>query len=148
MELRNATAEDLDHILALEEETFPETAFSRATFLYYLGSRSSRVRVLEHDDILSGYVVYTLQNEPPVAYIDSIAVQATYRGRGLGRAMMEHVRRAALEQGAERVKLHVRASNQAAQAFYRALGFRRTGSVSSYYRDGENALVMELDLAQ
>jgi ribosomal-protein-alanine N-acetyltransferase len=50
----------------------------------------------------------------------------------------------ASEVGASRVGLEVRVSNFAAQALYRAHGFRGSGLRKSYYRDtGEDALMME-----
>lgn len=144
MQLREATREDLDHILELERQTFPETAFSRATFLYYMDSASSRVRLLIAGDEPVGYVVYTVRGHPPLVYVDSIAVEPEHRGQGYGRRMMEHVSTVASESGIRYVKLHVRESNSRARDFYRALGFERAGTVESYYRDGEDACVMRL----
>ena len=144
MHLREATTADLDHILELEQETFPETAFSRGTFLYYMDAASSRVCLLIAEHAPVGYVVYTVRGHPPVVYVDSIAVEPEHRGKGYGRRMMEHVREAARRAGVRHVKLHVRESNHRAQDFYRALGFEAVGTVESYYRNGEDACIMRL----
>ncbi len=145
--LRPATPDDLDIILELERETFPETAFSRATFLYYIDSDSSSVRVLEDDGILAGYVVYSVRQQAAAVYVDSIAVRPDYRRQGLGRRMMAEVREAAAARNAQFVQLHVRESNCCAIHFYRALGFERAGRAPYYYRDGEDACIMRLDLS-
>ena len=50
----------------------------------------------------------------------------------------------ATQVGVARLGLEVRVSNFAAQALYRAHGFRVSGLRKSYYRDtGEDALMME-----
>jgi [ribosomal protein S18]-alanine N-acetyltransferase len=55
------------------------------------------------------------------------------------------------EQGAQRVLLEVRQSNAAAQALYRALGFRTDGLRRRYYpasaSQREDAVLMSIDLA-
>lgn len=147
MSIRPATLNDLYRILDLEQKTFTETAFSRATFLYYMHSDSSRVQVIEYEGVLAGYVVYTFRAEPLTVYVDSVAVRPEYRRQGMGRRMMDEVRDAAAGHGAQCIKLHVRASNERAIDFYIALGYERAGGVDSYYRDGEDACIMRLDLS-
>jgi RimJ/RimL family protein N-acetyltransferase len=49
------------------------------------------------------------------------------RGRGLGRRLAEAAIRAAFSQGVERIELEVFASNAAAIALYRRLGFQVEG---------------------
>ena len=51
-----------------------------------------------------------------------------YRGRGLGRQLAVHAIRAARQMGIERIELEVFASNTAAIALYRALGFVTEGT--------------------
>ena len=48
--------------------------------------------------------------------------------------------------GMERAVLEVRRYNQPAIALYRTLGFREKGLRHRYYADGEDALLMELEL--
>jgi ribosomal protein S18 acetylase RimI-like enzyme len=52
------------------------------------------------------------------------------RGRGYGRALVEHVERLLLERGSPKINLQVRASNPAAVAFYRRLGYAQDESIS------------------
>lgn len=49
---------------------------------------------------------------------------------------------------AEVATLEVRASNEAAQQLYRSMGFETAGVKKQYYKNGEDALVMQLLLAQ
>ncbi|MDI3339556.1 MAG: GNAT family N-acetyltransferase [Sphaerobacter sp.] len=54
-----------------------------------------------------------------------VAVRKSYRGRGVGRAVMEHLLRLAREQGSRLVTLNAQTH---ALSFYESLGFRPIGS--------------------
>ncbi len=76
-----------------------------------------------------------------------VVVAPGERRRGLGRQLTE-VLCATLEAlGAQRVLLEVRAANTAARALYLSVGFEEVARRRSYYRDGEDALVLARDLA-
>lgn len=60
-------------------------------------------------------------------YVDALAVDAGARRRGVGQALLERADELALESGARVVALDTGLENSAAQAFYEASGFRRTG---------------------
>jgi len=55
--------------------------------------------------------------------VDQLAVEPAQRRRGIGRRLMTAVAERAAQCGASRVELTVRAHNEAAMAFYAALGF-------------------------
>jgi GNAT superfamily N-acetyltransferase len=57
-------------------------------------------------------------------YVQDLFVSPAARGRGLGRELIDAVRRQAAEQGARYVKLTVYDRNPAALAFYHAMGFQ------------------------
>lgn len=59
----------------------------------------------------------------PVLLLEDVIVSADYRGRGLGRRLIEHVLAWAREEGMARVTLLTDADNDRAQATYGRLGF-------------------------
>jgi ribosomal protein S18 acetylase RimI-like enzyme len=63
-------------------------------------------------------------------WMNYLAVAPRFRGRGLGRALVEHVERLLHERGCPKVNLQVRATNPAAVAFYRRLGYVQDESIS------------------
>jgi ribosomal protein S18 acetylase RimI-like enzyme len=63
-------------------------------------------------------------------WMNYLAVAPRFRGRGLGRALVEHVERLLLERGCPKVNLQVRATNPEAVAFYRRLGYAQDESIS------------------
>ena len=66
-----------------------------------------------------------LQYSPPAgeAYIDGIAVDPDYRGKGVGTAMMAALEAWAVGQGLWVIRLEVVDTNSRAQGLYRRLGF-------------------------
>ncbi len=62
-------------------------------------------------------------------FVTNIAVFPAYRSRGIGRALVQ----AALSASIDRLALEVRASNTAAIALYRSLGFVQDGCRPRFY---------------
>ena len=79
--------------------------------------------------------------------VDNVAILPQYRGRGLGRALMQAFLQQAALRGCRRVTLEVRPSNTAARRLYASLGFAEEGLRRDFY-DGprEDALLCGLDL--
>lgn len=71
-------------------------------------------------------------------YIDEIAVAASYRGRGIGRLLMEKIHRWAQEQGVAEIELKVWERNGRAINFYEKLGYQKWRRTMRYAVDGEN----------
>jgi ribosomal protein S18 acetylase RimI-like enzyme len=76
------------------------------------------------------------------AHLVLLAVQPRFRRHGIGRALVDWLLASARTAGIESVHLELRASNEAAQRFYRALGFSETMIVPRYYGDREAAMRM------
>jgi GNAT superfamily N-acetyltransferase len=69
-------------------------------------------------------------NDPHKDIARKLAVAPAFRGRGFGRAMMQHVEAALTERGCPKLNLQVRKSNGEAVAFYRHLGYVEDESLS------------------
>lgn len=92
----------------------------------------SAVFVADAGGKLAGAVIAILRRvspEVPVlvqrryAWVDTLVVKQAYRRRGLGRALMEHVHRWAVERGVNEVELNVWEFNEAAISLYTQLGY-------------------------
>jgi [ribosomal protein S18]-alanine N-acetyltransferase len=98
---------------------------------------------------LAAFVISRLAADQ--AEILSIAVSASYRGRGLARKLLDvHLRRLAAY-GTNSVFLEVDERNAPARRLYTRLGFREIGRRESYYAsagiEAGAALVLRRDLA-
>ena len=76
-----------------------------------------------------------------------VGTDPAWRRRGIARELLAHVAADARNLGAQTVSLEVRASNEGAQALYKALGLAPVGTRPRYYSDREDALIMQSDLA-
>jgi len=81
---------------------------------------------------------------PGQAHITTIAVHPRWRGRGLGKYILLMAIQQAARHPIRFVTLEVRASNRVAQRLYTGVGFRFVGVQRGYYRDGEDAWLMQL----
>lgn len=76
-------------------------------------------------------------------HINSMAVDARYRRRGLARTMLRRILALGAAGGATSATLEVRESNRAGRALYEGLGFRVEGVRRGYYEQpSEDALIM------
>jgi ribosomal-protein-alanine acetyltransferase len=142
--LRPATPADLDAIMALEMATFPTDAWSPALMAEELASPHGHYLVAEDAD--GAIVAYAGLRAPagsPQGDIQTIAVAAHARRRGLGRELLTALLDEARRRGAEEVFLEVRADNPGAQELYRAFGFEEIAVRPNYYQpDGVDAVIM------
>ena len=72
-----------------------------------------------------------------------VGVDPAWRRHGIARELLSRVASDARDLGARTCSLEVRAGNEGAQAFYRALGFESLGKRPRYYSDGEDGLIMQ-----
>lgn len=78
--------------------------------------------------------------------IQNLVTLPQFRRRGIAASLLEHaIERSRLE-GLSSIWLEVRASNQPAIKLYERFGFSTNGTRSSYYPDGEDALMMTYEV--
>jgi ribosomal-protein-alanine N-acetyltransferase len=102
---------------------------------------AARCWVAEVDgQVAAGLVIWLIVDE---AHVATLATHPHFRRQGIARKLLIHALCEAWGEGARRAFLEVRASNQAAQDLYRALGFVEDGRRPRYYKDnGEDAILM------
>lgn len=148
MEFRRLTKSDLASVMDLENKTFEAEAWSEESMLSELEANHSHYYGL-FDGTLVGYAGLRLSPLDYAADVQTIAVAAEKRGKGLGRKLMDRLLEVAKQSGAEQVFLEVKASNVSAIALYRSLGFAQIDLRKGYYQpSGEDALVMRLQVRQ
>lgn len=149
--------EDIAEVMEIERRAFsmpwPMRAYEQELFrnpnAHYLVLRPREVRTVgpmfppPRLPIL-GYGGFWLV--PDEAHISTIAIDAPWRGRGLGELMFLALIEEAIALGANLITLEVRASNLVAQNLYRKYGLGVVGRRPRYYRDNnEDALVMSVE---
>jgi len=81
------------------------------------------------------------------AHLDLLAVAPAYRRLGIARQLLEWLEKCAVVAGIFTVALEVRADNEAAQLFYKRLGYRTISQLPGYYQGVEAAIRMGRDLS-
>ena len=99
---------------------------------FFTGKRGQLMTVAEADGRLAGFCQVLLP-EGRHMVIDLVCVDQAFRGRGVGRAMIEA---AGVLSGREHVRSGTQLVNFAALAFYRALGFRIVSAQHVFHYHG------------
>ena len=145
--IREATLEDLAQIMVLEQACFVNDAWSEAMMESELVASHTYYIVAIYEDTLVGYGGLSKLAGSSTADIQTIAVDKTHRGLGIGRKLMFALHAQARELGAKEIFLEVRADNSVAQKLYKVFGFKQIGVRKKYYQpDGVDAFVMKTDL--
>ena len=119
----------------------PAEAWSVAMFAAQLGLPGVFALFVEAGGVLVARVA------ADEAEILTLAVAPGARRAGMGRALVRAAAARAREAGAARLFLEVASANAGALALYVGCGFARVGQRRRYYADGDDAVVMALDLA-
>jgi ribosomal-protein-alanine N-acetyltransferase len=155
-EIRRMTAADLERVLALADSLPEAPHWSQSAWLNALNSqidpestprRIAIVAAGPQPGSIHGYAVASLL--PPQAELETIAVAPESQRQGLGQLLFRASAAELKAAGVDELLLEVRASNRPALAFYRTLGFVKTGLRPGYYVDPiEDAIQMRLLLAE
>ncbi|MEW2621145.1 ribosomal protein S18-alanine N-acetyltransferase [Streptomyces sp. NPDC048106] len=140
---------DIDPVLGLEKDLFPEDAWSRGMFWSELahsrGPAATRRYVVAQDPTgrIVGYAGLVASGD--LADIQTIAVARDQQGSGLGGRLLTDLLRAATTFECREVMLECRVDNVRAQKLYERFGFAPIGFRRGYYQPGNvDALVMRL----
>ena len=149
-DIRWAVAADAVALAALDNLVNPSPWTENQYLKACAGGQSvERVMLIDSGGQLQGFVVYSQVFDE--ASIHNIAVHPALQGKGLGQLLLATALARALEAGACRCFLELRASNDAARGLYQKLGFQCDGSRRNYYHTAagrEDALLMSRPLCE
>ena len=140
MIIRQWTKEDIGVIAEMERRCFHD-AWTEEMLSDTLRYPIYNCFLAEEEGQVCGYCCLIVVCED--AEVGNIAVDTPFRGRGVGKALMEAMHQCAKEKGATQAFLEVRVSNENAIALYKKFGYESYGIRARYYEDGEDALVMK-----
>jgi ribosomal protein S18 acetylase RimI-like enzyme len=140
--VREATAEDAEIIHSLAGELArivgdspPRLEDVRGRLLELVEEPRARVLVAEGEEgdvvgVASLWIKPDLAHGDTVVEVPTLVVAESMRREGVGKLLMEEVRRLAAENGANLMELVATTQNVAAREFYRALGFVETDHIT------------------
>jgi ribosomal protein S18 acetylase RimI-like enzyme len=141
--IRPGGLDDLDEIYALECASFSADRLSRRALRRFLKASHRPLLAARLGGRLAGYILVSMTSRSRAARIYSLAVDAAFSRRGVGRELLRAGERYALAHGREAMRLEARYDNAAALALYESQGYQDFGRYPGYYTDGAEALRLE-----
>jgi ribosomal-protein-alanine N-acetyltransferase len=131
---------DMPEVLAIEHASF-EFPWCEEEFLRVLRQRNCIGMVAELGERIVGFMIYELHRSR--IHLLDFATHPELRRQGIGRQMVSKLVGKLSSQRRNRIALHVRETNLAAQLFFRIVGFRAMEVLREHFLDsGEDAYAM------
>ena len=152
--IRRAELSDLISVMEINLKTLPEH-YSDYFYESLLAEIPEAFIVAEIGGKQVGYIMckteYGFSNFKKLGFVKkghvvSIAVLDDYRKRGIGRVLVEESVKGVKSRKCDEFYLEVRCSNNDAVRLYEKLGFVIRQQLNTYYRDGEDAYLMAIEL--
>jgi len=139
------TTEHIEEVVEMEKRCFSDS-WTEAMFVNELENEKAYYYVLANGENgkIAGYCgFWKILDE---GHIMNVAVDIDCRGKHFSDILMDKMLSEAKKLDISAMTLEVRAGNSAAIGLYRKYGFEMAGIRKSYYEDGENAIVMWLEM--
>ncbi len=138
--IRNMACSDIEEVYEIERDSFSEP-WHKDSFEYSINAEHDYSVVAVCDGRICGYLMLRISCD--CADIMNVAVDASYRKKGIASILMKNVMEYGRSKGVETFILEVRESNAPAIALYEKMGFNVIGKRKAYYTSPvEDALVM------
>ena len=148
MEITLARPADARRIAIMSREFveggLPVWSWDESRVARHLRNRDSLVLIARVETRIVGFAIMHFNESS--AHLNLLAVEPFHRRQGIGRRLVEWLESSARVAGTFVVSLEVRATNRAARAFYRKLGYQELVCLPRYYSGREAAVRMSRDL--
>ena len=138
--IRSMTAQDIDTVITLERQIFPDP-WPRSAFEDQIEDSGWYALVAEIGREIIGYACYMIVAHE--SHLTNVAVIPAFRRKLVAKRLLDTILQSVNAAGCEHILLEVRPSNEAAIAFYDKNDFQVLYRRPNYYRSPvEDALVM------
>ena len=155
-QIRRCDREDIPSVIEINVATLPE---HYSDYFYYeiLSEFPETFLVAELQGELVAYIMCRIEygfshlrrlGLARKGHIVSVAVREEHRGKGIGTMLVNASQEEMLSKTATECYLEVRVSNAEAIGLYERMGYKTTGRLESYYKDGEAAYVMAIQITR
>ena len=154
--IRRCDPEDIPAVVEVNSMTLPEH-YSDPFYYEILAEFPETFLVAELGPELVGYIMCRIEygfsqvkrlGLARKGHVVSVAVKEEHRGKGRGSRLVLASHDEMLGKSASESYLEVRVSNAEAISLYQKLGYKPTGRIEAYYKDGEAATVMAMQITR
>lgn len=146
IQIRPMVLEDCQAVYEIDQTCFTDS-WSLSMFQELFRYSTNYYFVAEEEQKIYGFAGIMVSVD--TADIMNIAVQKEYRGRGIGRQLLEQLTEQAIQCGCEKMLLEVRESNQTARCLYQSCGFVEIAIRKNYYNSpAEHGIIMQLQFRE
>ncbi|MDR2931656.1 MAG: GNAT family N-acetyltransferase [Oscillospiraceae bacterium] len=133
MTVYNAELKDFDAIFSLLEQLWPGRKLDKnaqeGVYRTMLSAKGEYSLCARAGGDIAGFCAFSLMNsyfhEGPIFYISILVVDEKHRRQGIGKALIDHVRDFAAQEGIKAIELDSAFHRKGAHAFYESLGFEK-----------------------
>lgn len=152
--IRFATSKDIAEVISINFKTLPEH-YSNSFFMELLLDSPETFVVAENNNKIIGYIMcrieygFSILKKMSLArkgHVVSFAVLEEYRGKGIGKKLVEQSIEGMKIKKCNESYLEVRTDNIPAIKLYENLGFNKIATLNTYYKDGKSAFLMSSKL--
>lgn len=130
--LRSYEPCDFAALYKLDQSCFPAgISYSRTTLRYFLTIPSADCVIAEDSGRIVGFIVS--EENPPLAHVITLDVDAKQRRHGVGTALLETLESNLAARGVRSILLETAIDNEAAVAFWKSHGYRIEATLKRYY---------------
>jgi ribosomal-protein-alanine N-acetyltransferase len=130
--LRSYEPHDFAALYRLDQACFPAgISYSKTTLRYFLTLASADCVIAEEAGRIIGFIVS--EENPPLAHIITLDVDAKHRRLGAGTALLEALESNLGARGVRSILLETAIDNDAAIAFWKSHGYRIEATLKRYY---------------
>lgn len=139
--LRSYEPHDFPALHKLDQSCFPAgISYSKTTLRYFLTLPSADCTVVEENARIIGFILS--EENPPLAHIITLDVDAKHRRHGVGTALLEKQETSLASRGVRFILLETATDNEAAVAFWKRHGYRIEATLKRYYLGRTDAYEM------
>lgn len=148
MEIKKVNLDDLDKIMKMEKETFKSDSFSKEIMKKLILQSTLFLKLIkkQNKQKILGFIII-IQDDLNRMNIINFLIKKKTQNKGYGSYLLtktlEIVRQI---NGIKKIVLNVNTKNKTAIKLYEEFNFRIIREIENYYRNQENAYLMELDL--
>lgn len=145
MLIEKATLNDLDSIVAIEQDIFKTDSYPAFVIRQLFDISGDYFLVAKESGKLHGYAIGGLNRKKNQGWILSLGVDRNARGKGLGKQLTQKLIEVLKAENTTEIALTVYPNNTSAITIYKDLGFKGETILDNYFLDNEDRIVMILN---